>query len=929
MQAPPTWNYQQYLQVYGNTGWLFRGASMIAYAVASEDWTLTKLKSKGEYDEVDSHPVLDLLDIVNPYQTRFEFLYLQTLYLVLVGESFTVLDFKGRQPAQMWSAMPQCMEVKRNNPTDYISNYVYRVGSNEIIFDLNEVIHIKNPNPSNPLRGTGAVASLITDLSVERNASEYQNRLFYNDATPGMMIAFPELPPKPQREELIEEWNDKYQGVHNARRTAFLWGGAKADTVAMTNRELDFWKSTEARAEKILDIIGVPSQLVTGKTSNRSTLEVLKYVFAQYTILPYLTQIREAWNEQLLPLYPDGAKLKLEFTNPVQENREGLVVEVEKMVKSGVYTREEGRTMLGLDEKPAKGGTFLLPMNVTPSPSNAKTKAKSYVEDKETYWKAYAKDTEAQEEPVINAMKAMFGSQEKEALDNLRAGKRDHLIDEVKAYEDYKEAMKPLLGNVLLGSLRSGRALVSPEAPHGKQEEHIPDEALEWIELRIGRAGAEIGEETARLLSSALSTGMEAGESMEDIAKRIQKVFGYCSEVRAMRIARTEVIMAANEGALMGYEASGVVSNVEFFVALDGGQCPVCEGLADQRFPVNRAHGIIPLHANCLLPDVRVEAPLTISGNRVWYDGDAVELITENGHILTVTPNHPILTPFGFMRAKTLRQGDYVISSSVSERIAFAIDPDNNHMPTRIEDVWNTLVMSDGMTTVRMPLSPEDLYSDAGFSDGEIDIVGSDSLLRDKIGNTSIYEKYSKLSLGFRQRMFTCSTFNGGSTLTETSEGDARTSNRCVTCGRELIPLLVGEAGHADNIGLATISRSDVILDEHSADYIPGEIIGFGQSELGFSSSIAFDQIRGSGDDVLNGGDVVFPENSEELSSAYAELADKFLGRFSPLVTADKIINIRRLGYSGHVYDLQTTEELYIAEGVVVKNCRCVWLPEV
>jgi hypothetical protein len=41
------------------------------------------------------------------------------------------------------------------------------------------------------------------------------------------------------------------------------------------------------------------------------------------------------------------------------------------------------------------------------------------------------------------------------------------------------------------------------------------------------------------------------------------------------------------------------------------------------------------------------------------------------------------------------------------------------------------------------------------------------------------------------------------------------------------------------------------------------------------------------------------------------------------LITRDEIVKIRNYNFSGHVYDLQSTSQLYITNGIVVKNCRC------
>jgi hypothetical protein len=55
--------------------------------------------------------------------------------------------------------------------------------------------------------------------------------------------------------------------------------------------------------------------------------------------------------------------------------------------------------------------------------------------------------------------------------------------------------------------------------------------------------------------------------------------------------------------------------------------------------------------------------------------------------------------------------------------------------------------------------------------------------------------------------------------------------------------------------------------------------------------------------------------------------ADGLIARASarPLVRTERV---RGLAFTGHVYDLQVREdETFVAEGIVVHNCRCLWLP--
>ena len=54
------------------------------------------------------------------------------------------------------------------------------------------------------------------------------------------------------------------------------------------------------------------------------------------------------------------------------------------------------------------------------------------------------------------------------------------------------------------------------------------------------------------------------------------------------------------------------------------------------------------------------------------------------------------------------------------------------------------------------------------------------------------------------------------------------------------------------------------------------------------------------------------------------ELLSQFVKRFSIFISTTKVISVKQFFYSGHVYDLQADVfQLYIANGVIVKNCLC------
>ena len=70
----------------------------------------------------------------------------------------------------------------------------------------------------------------------------------------------------------------------------------------------------------------------------------------------------------------------------------------------------------------------------------------------------------------------------------------------------------------------------------------------------------------------------------------------------------------------------------------------------------------------------------------------------------------------------------------------------------------------------------------------------------------------------------------------------------------------------------------------------------------------------------------------QEASTESRTIDTKFFGKavlgFPFEVSFEEVIEIRNDDFSGHVYNLQTESEMYLANNIVTHNCRC-WLQPV
>jgi len=404
--------------------------------------------------------------------------------------------------------------------------------------------------------------------------------------------------------------------------------------------------------------------------------------------------------------------------------------------------------------------------------------------------------------------------------------------------------------------------------------------AIKYASERAGWLIKNMNQETISRLKTVISDGILNKRGVPGITSDLRHTFTDMSKGRAQTIARTETNDALSQAFLDRAEEMNIEGKE--WVASD--PCPICAGNeGDGVIPIDDSfssgHDRPPAHPNCLLPDVRIEAPLTIAGSRAFYNGKAIEIATERGHKLTITPNHMILTPRGFMRAKSLHEGDHIISCLDSQRIASSIDPNYDYSPALIEDIWNSLVVQKGMVLAHMKTAAKDFYGDAGGFDGNIDIISPDSFLVSDIVNTFGFQHIGKYY--FYCRNVEPFDFSGLGSLPPLGYRDTATPYGFMGVMSQGRAFGGGEPVHSDNVGLATIPRGDARFEQTPSDCAP----------------------------------------------TYTKLARQFQFRFSSLIAPDKLVKVRDFNYSGHVYDLQSLEQLYIGNNIVVKNCRCALAP--
>lgn len=342
MMIPPNLSTGDYLRSYGEIGWLFACTSKIAQNVADVAWSA--YSSKREISEEQSK-AFKLLNHPNAFMSRYELFEITDMYMSLCGKAFWVLERdKAGRNREIWCVSPLNMWVVPDKEK-YIKGYIYKSGTDKILFDPDQVIFFNMPDPYNSYDGLGPAQGARNSLEADKYSSEHNRNFFYNGAKlSGILNVEADLDDE-SWDRLKTQFEDNYKSVDNAHRIATV-EGAKVNFVDLTmnNKDMDFYNLRQMTRDEILGAFGVHKSIL-GLTDDvsRANAETAEYVFQKHVIRPRLRRIQDKLNNEYVKLF--GENVTLQFTDPVPENKEFLVSAVNQLVNKAI-TINESREIL-------------------------------------------------------------------------------------------------------------------------------------------------------------------------------------------------------------------------------------------------------------------------------------------------------------------------------------------------------------------------------------------------------------------------------------------------------------------------------------------------------------------------------------------------------------------------------------------------------
>ena len=546
---PPRRGTKELLEAYNTMPWLRAVVNKVSRSVASTGWHLYVASNNGKafkaaniqyasfearkqylkqqevVKEVVNHPLLDLLNSGNSFMTGMIVRQIMQIYLDLTGEVFMLMERNNAGiPIAMWPIPPNWVV---DTPTP--SNPMYRVSYQSFNTEIpeTEILWIVDPDPVNPFgRGSGMAKALADELETDEYAAKHTKAWFYNRARPDVIVSADGLTPEDTK-RLEQDWINKNQGFWRVYKPYFLSKKVEVQTLNQTFENMQLVELRKYERDTIIHVYGVPPEILgIVESSNRATIEASDYLYSRWVIQPRLELLRSYLQEKLVPEFDE--RLILEYDNPIPEDKEYALRVAQASPWS--LTVDEWREMGGhgkLEDK--QGALYPIPYNIYFS----------------TGFGAAPPVEEETQPKSVNKTEKVFISDEGEFIRRILASIGEAILKYHLApvYED-------IVGDfgertVLTIGARTQFDLTDPRVLH-------------FLKTEAGTFITKINETTREEIRKQLTEGVEAGESIDHLADRINSVFDMAQTRRSVVIARTETIRASNFGSFEGMKQSDV-----------------------------------------------------------------------------------------------------------------------------------------------------------------------------------------------------------------------------------------------------------------------------------------------------------------------------------------------------------------------------------
>jgi HK97 family phage portal protein len=546
-----------------------------------------RFRAAEDIEEISLHPFLDIWG--NSFFDRS----LLALFGELTGNSYLAWGDGTLGTPEGLTVLPS-QYVKPIVCGGEIVAYEFGQGITKVRIPAENMAHTRFPNPCNNYVGLAplSAAAMAADRDVDMDI--YEGSLNANHGRPDFAVILKDGGDnKSNVDAYAKEWKAKWAGVANSGRPMFTGGDVDIKNLGFSPREMAFLQGRKLTADQIFAAFDIPAALARAEGVNRATMETSVYMWHRFGILPRLRMSEAVLNEQLIVRYNEP-RLFVAYDNPVESDREFEMKKTDTMIKNYTLTINEARNAEGLESVdwgdvplvPSSGLEIGTIPQATAVPVKSVTKAVTKTgdpDDAPSLAGGANPGPNAQEKKIMAVTDKMQTDQQRDLMGEFDrvavSGSYDSIKYAPQSYatkylDDAVDAMTPAwerglrVGNIALpdgSKIDVGAFIDQPQA-----QEVVSKNTLKFLNSE--------GETVGKDFRSRLSAGIKDGDSIPELRKRIDGMFGTEERnARSLMIARTESARAIELGREASWAESGVVTAKQWDA--NGDACPFCQSM--------------------------------------------------------------------------------------------------------------------------------------------------------------------------------------------------------------------------------------------------------------------------------------------------------------------------------------------------------------
>ena len=326
-----------------------------------------RLYEKGDNEEIESHPIISMLNRPNSFQTRWEVLFRVAHHIIYYGNCYLHLQRdKLKVPREFIQLNPLAV-TPMSGQGKYLSHYKFFNGKTYEQIPKEDIIHFKNPDADNLLVGKPVLAKVFNQAEVDFLQTMYQKSFYEKGGFMGLTFSTEQ---NMSDTAFTRAWNmirGRFSGAGQSYNVGLVDSGLKPINATHSIKDMDISQQRILTRDEITAAFEVQKLLLgIGEATNRATAEVAIYLFVSGVVDPYMDYIDQTLTNQLCYQFDESYYIK----HDTLANKDVLtdLQYYANGIQNGWLTQNEVRELENYEELPIESMNVPLvknPVNVT------------------------------------------------------------------------------------------------------------------------------------------------------------------------------------------------------------------------------------------------------------------------------------------------------------------------------------------------------------------------------------------------------------------------------------------------------------------------------------------------------------------------------------------------------------------------------------